>query len=302
MKNCQYFLSHNRIYNSKLAQFQILVTAIVFLLLTNITAESFVWKNAHEKEYSMSTEEILNLNTEENDENLYIKALSMLSQRQDKKAEELFLIMQERIGVTVESRWGLAEIYRRRYLKEKSKGILEDIMKDNPQFIPAKISRAYMYFEEDIYKKAIDLAEDVLKSAPDSVDKANIIRAHLIIGGARGMLAKKSFILTKVTRGLSALGHLKDAKNINPEDPGVVFAWGSYYLEAPGIAGGDMEKAEEYLLLALQKNPGFADVHVRLAQLYLKKGDTEAYNEHIRKAKLLDPRNKLLNSVLKENK
>ena len=72
-----------------------------------------------------------------------------------------------------------------------------------------------------------------------------------------------------------------------------MFGLGSFYLLAPAFAGGDINKAEEYLKKALAADPLFADVYVRLAQVYKLKGDKDNYRFYLEKAFKVDPENQL---------
>lgn len=132
------------------------------------------------------------------------------------------------------------------------------------------------------------------------MDTGNRICTHLILGGAKGMLAEQDSLIRKIPRGLSAVRQLREARDINPDDTGVLFAWGSYYLIAPRAVGGDIEKAETNLLAALEKDPKFADIHARLAHLYFEEGDKEKAERYIQSAKELDERSPILKEVLKK--
>lgn len=281
---------------------KLLIFVLFYTVFFSRVSYGLNWLEAHKKEYAMDYSKSLELKKSTNTEDIYTAALKMLSERYDKRAEKLFRRMEDIGGPSFGSRWGIAEIKRRRDREEESKKILDEIISNNPGYAPALISRAYISFEQGSYDEAIDTADKVLDMAPENADTGNIIRAHLIIGGAKGIKARESFIFSKITRGLSARGHLKDAREINPQDPGVVFAWGSYYLEAPGIAGGDIEKAEEYLLKAKEMSPRDTDIYVRLAQLYRKKGNTKLYKKYIEQARGMDPKNRLLKKVLKQEK
>ncbi len=273
---------------------------VIFSLLAatvSIEAAAFDWIELHEKQYwTLAEDPEVRADTTSLD-SAYIAGLSYLDQRYEDKAKKMFEYFAQKSTADYAGRWGLAEIARREYRIEESVDILDDIIEKHPDFAPAKITRAYIHLTQKDYKKAIDMATEVLGAGKERVDTGNLVRANLIAGGAKAMIADESFIFKKVAAGLGALSYFKDARKINPDDPGVLFAWGSYYLIAPGIAGGDIKKAEEHLLRALEKDPRFADIHVRLAQLYYKKGNTDKYKSYLERAFELDPENSLAGEV-----
>lgn len=76
-----------------------------------------------------------------------------------------------------------------------------------------------------------------------------------------------------------------------------MFGMGSFYLLAPAIAGGSLDKAEEYLKKAINTDPLFADSYVRIGQLYKLKGDNEKYEMYLNKAFEVDPLNELASDI-----
>jgi tetratricopeptide (TPR) repeat protein len=115
--------------------------------------------------------------------------------------------------------------------------------------------------------------------------------------GAKGMLAHYGGLISKAIDGLAVKPNLDKAQKLQPNSPGVLFGLGSFYLLAPGIAGGDKAKAQNFLNQAIQADPLFADVYVRLGQLAKIKGDQEKYNLYLQKALEIDPQNELAQDV-----
>jgi len=250
------------------------------------------WISAHNKVYRYPERDFSRVGSDPGKEEYYKAAVYLLTAGKESKAAGFFRKILELSEDSPEGLWGVGELKRRERLTEESIEILDSVLGLNPSFVPAKISRAYIYFEEGSYGEAISLVSEVLEEE-DNTDTANLIRAHLIAGGAMGMQARDSFFIGKISRGLAARRHLAEAGKIDPDFPEFLFARGSYYLEAPRIAGGDIEKARKYLMRALEKLPGSADIHARLAQLYLKKGETDKYYEYLERALEIDPRNTL---------
>lgn len=278
-----------------------LLTSIVsvFLISSALSAQSIDWIHIHNEVYENPETDFSILSSEPDKEEYYRGAVYLLTIREEASSEDYFRKVLSIDENAPEPLWGLAELKRRRYLVEESAQILDRIIEEHPYFAPAKASRAYLYFEEENYSAAISLAYELIDNR-ENTDKANFIRAHLIMGGASAMIALESFILGRIARGLSARRYLRDAKELDSDFPEVLLAWGSYYLEAPRIAGGSLEKAEEFLMRAKEKSPNFSDIHARIAQLYLKKGDRNKYSEYIRRALELDPKNRVAEEVRRE--
>jgi tetratricopeptide (TPR) repeat protein len=103
--------------------------------------------------------------------------------------------------------------------------------------------------------------------------------------------------LSKAINGTLVKPALEKAQSLQPNSTAVLFGFGSYYLLAPRIAGGDLEKAEEYLKRTVAADPLFADAYVRLSQLYNIKGDKEKQDYYFNKAQVIDPRNEFIFDV-----
>jgi len=61
----------------------------------------------------------------------------------------------------------------------------------------------------------------------------------------------------------------------------------------PPFFGRNFDKAEAFIRKTIQQDPRFPDPYVRLAQLYLFKGQKDQYEKYIDKALELDPLNEL---------
>ncbi len=133
----------------------------------------------------------------------------------------------------------------------------------------------------------------VIQQGRDKVDLSNYARAYSVYAGAKGMIAHYGGPVSKAINGLAVKSNLDKAAKLQPDAAGVLFGLGSYYLLAPALAGGDKTKAEIYFKKAIAADPLFADVYVRLAQLYKIKGDKEKYNLYLAKALEIDPGNEL---------
>ena len=143
------------------------------------------------------------------------------------------------------------------------------------------------------FKEAIRLVTKVQKQGKNKVDLSNYARAYAIFAGAKGMIASNGGPLSKVVNGMQVLPTLKKAERLQPNSPAVLFGLGSFYFLAPRVAGGNVDKALEYLERAIAADPLFADAYVRLAQIYKNKGNEQKYELYIDKALEIDPDNEL---------
>ena len=226
-------------------------------------------------------------------EEAYLTALILLNQRKDPEAQKIFQDMLKKDPNSKEAKWGLAETLRRQNKLQESARILEAIIQSAPAFSPAYISLAYIKYTKLDFKSTVDLARKVIGQGREAVDLSNYTRGYLLVGGGKGMLASTGGIFAKIGEGTQVLPNLKKAEELQPESPAVLFGLGSFYFLAPGIAGGNIDKAKEYLEKAVGLDPFFADAYVRLAQVYRTKGDSQKFEEYLKKALEIDPQNAL---------
>jgi len=254
------------------------------------------WKALHERADKISLDEALSeLELEASSvDKLYILGLVYLNRHKNQEARDIFqkIIMSE--PQLAGAKWGLAEVLRRQHRIEDSERILQEIVKDHPSFSPAYISLAYIKYTQMDFEQCVVLALKVIKQGRESVDLSNYTRAYLLLAGAKGMIASRGGPLSKVINGIAVLPNLKKAEMLQPDSPAVLFGLGSFYFLAPGIAGGDIRKAQDYLERAVELDPLFADAYVRLAQVYKSQGKTEKYKAYLEKARNIDPKNALL--------
>ncbi|GEM_PF-3073715 len=268
------------------------------LAVSETSAESFNWVELHNRVYESPGFDFKPSTYPYSSSSAYMFAVDLLTRRIDDEAEKWFKITKELKENGHGPKWGIAEIYRRRRLFSESISILKEVIDEKPGFAPALVTKAYIHFEKGNYSQAISLAERII-SMEERIDRANLIRAHLIAGGAKGSAAMESSIFGRISRGLAARRHLREARELDPDYPGVLFAWGSYYLMAPRLTGGNMSKAKRHLYRALEKDPDFADIHATIAKLYFMKGDIDSYDQYAKQAELLDPGNTIIKELKK---
>ncbi|MFA5411356.1 MAG: TRAP transporter TatT component family protein [Candidatus Omnitrophota bacterium] len=272
----------------------ILSAAFFFLAGMNLSY-ALDWKSLHERADKINLSAALKeaRARPESRDDLYILGLVYLNLHRDKEAGEAFGQVLRLEPETAEAKWGLSEVLRRQHQPKKSEQLLAEVFKSIPDFPPALITLAYIEYIRMDFNRAVRLANQVLKQSEKGVDISNRVRAYLLYGGTKGMIAHYGGPLSKLVNGTAVLPNLKAAEKLQPDSAGVKFGLGSFYFLAPGLAGGDPQRAEEYLKRAIALDPLFADAYVRLAQFYQMKDDSARYNEYLNQALKIDPGNEL---------
>ncbi|MBU1087708.1 MAG: tetratricopeptide repeat protein [Candidatus Omnitrophica bacterium] len=276
-----------------------------FFMITFFSAQAFAleWVNLHEQSDKLTGLESAEIAAAEYKtiDSLYVLGLTYLAEYKDDAAQTIFLEILSKAPDTIEAKWGLGEVARRKYKLAQASQIFEELILQSPDFSPSYISLAYIKFNLKDYKQAILLAKQVINQGQKNVDTSNYVRAYLILAGANGMLAENGGPLAKVIHGIGVFSMLKKAEKLQPECPGVYFGLGTFYLMAPGFAGGDIEKSFIYLEQAIQLDPNLIDVYARLAQAYKQKGDIPKFKEYLNLALEKDPNNLLSQEIRQEN-
>lgn len=271
----------------------ILILACTAILLSPgpVSCEELDWKQIHEKADTTSSEQARALLERElgSVPALYLLGLTLLKEYKIDDAEDVFNRMEQIDPGLTESRWGKAEILRRRHKIGEAEKVLEDIIKKSPGYAPAYITLAYMLFDKNEYGRSIPLAKKVLAMGRKNVDTTNYARAYLTIGGAKAALADEGGVLAGIVQGSQVLGYFKKAQRLQPRSAGVLYGLGSFYSLAPGIAGGDVNKGVAYLERAIKEDPHFTNAYTRLAQVWWKRGNWSKYEFYLNKAQELDP-------------
>ena len=283
----------------------VLTIIFCFFMITFFSAQAFAldWVSLHEQADSLIGIELPKTSAGESKtvDALYVLGLVYLSEYKDDAAQTIFLEILAKAPDTIEAKWGLGEVARRKYNLTPASQTFEQLILQFPDFSPSYISLAYIKFNLKEYKQAIILAKHVIAQGQENVDTSNYVRAYLILAGANGMLAQNGGPLAKVVHGLGVFSLIKKAEKLQPECPGVYFGLGTFYLMAPGFAGGDIEKANLYLEKTISLDPHLIDAYVRLAQVYKQKKDIVKFKEYLSLALSKDPKNFLANEVRLEN-
>jgi len=230
-------------------------------------------------------------------DNLYVLGLVYLNVHKDKEAIEVFEKILALKPDTFEAQWGQAEVLRRQHELKASKKILNEVLRAHPDFSPAYITLAYVKYIEMDFNGSVRLANKVIDRGKKGSDLSNYVRAILLYGGAKGVIAHYGGLLSKLINGMAVFSNLKKAENLQPDSAAVKYGLGSFYLLAPGFVGGDLKLAEEYLAKAVELDPLFPNAYVRLGEVYKVKGDKQGYGSYLKKALEIDPQNEIAISV-----
>lgn len=191
--------------------------------------------------------------------------------------------------------WAKAEILRRAYKFKESEKLLNELLAECPGYTPGLISLAYIKYHDDKFKEASRL----LKEASGGRDLGNENQAliYMLMGSINARKASRGGLFSKAAYGTRIAGYFEKAKRLAPDLSEVRLGLGSFYLLAPKIAGGNIDKAIEELESAVRLAPDFATPCARLAQAYKQKGVLEKYEFYFKKAKELDPENEVLKEL-----
>lgn len=223
-------------------------------------------------------------------------ALTLLKNRKDKEASVVFEKILLAAPDNLDALWGKAEVLRRNRDYKQAQELLEKILKNNPNHAPTLTSLAYLRYKDDKLNEALKLIKRVLKT--DNLNKESRALAYMMLGSINSRRSSKGWFLNKITYGTQIKGYFLKAKALAPDLPEVHLGLGSFYLLAPKIIGGNLDKAVKELELAVRLAPDFATVNARLAQTYKKKGIQYKYNFYIARAKALDPENEVLHEEI----
>lgn len=223
------------------------------------------------------------------------EALMLLKTRKDAQALLLFEKLLQQEPGNHSALWGKAEILRRSRRFKEAESILNGLIKENPDYPPALISLAYIRYHDNRLKEAVMLTKQALTSkALGREDKA---MAFMMMGAINSKRSSRGWIINKLQYGTRIKSFFLKAVKIDPELAEAHLGLGSFYLKAPAIAGGNIDKAIEELETCLKLAPDFATATARLAQAYKAKGDTDKYNFYLQRAEELDSGNEVLKEL-----
>jgi len=223
-------------------------------------------------------------------------AYELLRARKDKFALEVFDAILAQDPENLGARWGKAEVLRRARQYQIAEMMLKEILKKDPRHPPSIISLAYIRYKNNDINEAFRLIGSVLKDSKlDDEDKA---LSYLMLGSINSRRATTGGLISKIKYGTHIKDYFVKACELAPQLPEVHLGLGTFYLKAPSIIGGNLEKAIMELGLAVRMAPDFATANARLAEAYKKNGDDLMFEAYLEKARKLDPDNEALKEIL----
>jgi len=278
----------------------LLCTGLLFLFFN--LAYALDWKKLHEeadKEDYNTVSYAVRQNPDAVDA-IYKLALVCLDLHKDKEARDNFNKVLALDPKAYQARWGLAEVLRREHKVAESEKILNGVIEDGHGFSPVYITLGYIKYIRMDFNGAVAMASHVIDQGKDNVDLSNYTRAYLLYAGSKGMLAHSGGPFAKIISGISVLPNLKKAQKMQSNSAAVLYGLGSFYLLAPKVAGGNVDRAQDYFERSIKADPFFADAYVRLSQVYKLKGDEAKSKTYLLKAIKIDPGNELARDVLEK--
>lgn len=220
------------------------------------------------------------------------ETVELLRQRNDDAALAKFDKILVNEPNNIDALWAKAETLRRKRNYHDSEVLLNKVLAKDPQHLPSLNSLAYIKYKEDDIPSALGLVNKIL-AMPDG-NRQNRALAYMMLGTINSKISSASGIIRKLSYATKIKGNLLKAKELAPELPEVRLALGTFYLLAPAIIGGSINKAFEELNAAVEVAPNFATANARLAQVYKIKKNIEKYNLYLARAKELDPKNEVV--------
>lgn len=223
------------------------------------------------------------------------EAFRLLKSRYDQEALLIFDKILKAQPDNLDALWGKAEVLRRNRSFIESEKLLNTILKKNPGHLASLVSLSYIRYRDDELDKALKLINKVLNN--EYANKEDRALAYMMLGSINSRRSAKGWIFSKIKYGTSIRCYFLKAKELAPDLPEVHLGLGTFYLLAPTIVGGDLQKAMEELELTVKMAPTFATANARLGQAYKKAKDEERYSFYIEKTRQLDPDNEVLEEL-----
>jgi Tfp pilus assembly protein PilF len=263
----------------------ILLAIYSFFALSKVTCPLFSAKKDKIQEYRIKGNAAASLD----------QAMTLLRRRQDNAALLVFEKILETQPSNIQAFWGKAEILRRSRNYAESEKILQEAIKKDPGYAPPLISLAYLRYNDGQLPEARKILNSVRKNK--LLDNENRALIYILLGTINSKYSAEGGLLSKITYASGILRYFLKANELAPCLPEVHLALGTFYMKAPGILGGNLDRAIRELEQCLIIAPDFATAHARLAQAYEEKGDPVRYQLHLERVKALDPQNEVLKEL-----
>jgi tetratricopeptide (TPR) repeat protein len=173
----------------------------------------------------------------------------------------------------------LLEMGYLRELERDDRGALKyfgKAAKGHPESLEAQAMAVHAYLWNNDYETALEIAERAVerfgKTSPDKTLWADLIVG---LGGAQGMKADRGGIGAALKYGLGVRQTFERAVAADPEYGRALYALSRYYLQAPGIVGGDPAKGLKMLEKAVRLAPHDSRFQEVLVRELIKAGRKE---------------------------
>jgi tetratricopeptide (TPR) repeat protein len=275
---------------------------IIFICLSSSFALASEWKDWADAAVTLSPGAICELENkkEKTKQNVYILTILYYRDNNHVGLKKLFDENVKNITDGPVLKVLKAIILMREHKHQESRNILTGVLQTHPDFYPALIVLSHLHYVQKNFAGAYDIARQLIEKK-EELSRYHYMLSLLIATGSKGILAKKN-MLTALPAYFEVKGYLAEAQSLMPDSAEVLYGVGSFHLLTPHVAGGNLDKAIWMLEKSKAISPLNTNVHVRLAQAYLAKGDTMAYQKNIARAKELDPRDEVLLDYLSGEK
>ena len=175
-----------------------------------------------------------------------------------------------------------------------AKPILEFLYEENEDNPEVNYWFAVLSLRQNNYDDAIDYLDVAIEG-----DKTNYLYYNML-GNAYGMKAQNAGIFKAAFAAPKAKSNWEKAVELKPDYLNAKQALFQYYLRAPGIMGGDDEKAKEIALDFLKTYPALG--HIHLATYYLIADEnTEKAEQELQQSLQADSTDTLFNRINNDN-
>jgi tetratricopeptide (TPR) repeat protein len=275
--------------------FLLCITLILLLCSFSPAAD---WKSPADAAVAMSGAAVASLESkpDKTAEDIYILTIIYYREFQKTRLKKLFREYEEKMPdhPVIKLLQGIILLGDHRLAE--SRGILAGVLRTHPDFHPASVTLAHLdYVRKDFdrsYREALDLI-----GRKKELSGFHFAVSLMVAAGAKGVLVKRNPVRAAPAY-FEVTGYLKEAAKQMPGSAEVLYAWGSYYLLTPFIAGGDPEQATALLEKSRKLTPLNPGVYVRLAQAWRARGVRVAAGQYLEYARRLDPQDELLHDEL----
>lgn len=191
-------------------------------------------------------------------------------------------------------------ILLREHRYAESRAVLEGLIRERPDIHAATFVLGHLHYLRKDFERSYALARQLIRKKKD-ISRYHYVVSLLLAAGAKGMIVAHN-LLWAIPAYFEVNGYFREARQLMPEAPEVLYGIGSYHLLTPPVAGGDIDLALSLLEKSRRLTPLNTSVYVRLAQGFRAKKDETAYANNIARARELDPQDELLLDYLSGEK